>query len=184
LARKVFKLFKFIHEIPRLIYLIETPLDNFTKNFNFLIRFFNAFFYIFENLSLFCRLKFIPESYTTHIEISMSLCWLLAQIFHMSYYVGILKKTYNDEEDLRTLEINKCKVKEIYQKLKTLSNIRSYIMLGLIRNYGDFLLSCYELKLFEHFLGTKTMKLCVAVTGCLSGLISLFQMFSPNPYLK
>ena len=42
----------------------------------------------------------------------MSLSWLLAQIFHMSYFIGILKKTYNDEEDLRMLELNKVKVKE------------------------------------------------------------------------
>jgi hypothetical protein len=167
-----------------LIYLVETPLDNFTKNFNFLTRFFNANFYIFENLSLLCRLKFVPEIYSTHIEIAMSLSWLLAQIFHMSYYIGILKKTYNDEEDLRTLEINKCKVKEIYEKLKTLSKIRFYIMLGLMRNYGDLLLSCYDLKLFEHFLGTKTMKIGVNITGFISGIISLYQMFYPNPYLK
>lgn len=183
-ARKVFKFFKFINEIPRILYLIEAPLDNFSKNFNFLTRFFNALFYIFENLSVLTNLKFINQNYRTHIEISMSLSWLLAQIFHMSYYAGILKKTYNDEEDLRNLEINKCKVKDIYEKLKTLSKIRMFLLLGLVRNFGDLLLSLYDLKLFENFLGTKTMKLIVGITGMISALISIFQMFFSGPYLK
>lgn len=166
------------------MYLIETPLDNFSKNFNFLTRFFNALFYVFENLSIFTNLNFINQNYRTHIEISMSLSWLLAQIFHMSYYAGILKKTYTDEEDLRTLELGKYKVKDIYEKLKTLSKIRYFLLLGLIRNFGDLLLSCYDLKLFENFLGTKTMKLIVGITGCISGIISLYQMFFSSPYLK
>ncbi len=183
-ARKIFKLFKFLNEIPRIFYLIETPLDNFTKNFNFLTRFFNSFFYIFENLSVLTDLKFIKQNYRTHIEISMSLSWLLAQIFHMSYYAGILKKTYSDEEDLRNMEVNKCKVKDIYEKLKILSKIRFYLLLGLIRNFGDFILSCYDLKLFENFLGTKTMKLVVGITGLSSALISIYQMFFSSPYLK
>lgn len=114
----------------------------------------------------------------------MSLSWLLANIFHMSYYVGILKKTYNDEEDLRMLELKQCKVKDIYQKLKTLSRIRLYLLLGLIRNFGDLLLSCYELKLFENFLGTKPMKLVVGINGFISAMISIYQMFFSSPYLK
>jgi hypothetical protein len=170
--------------VPRILYLIEAPLDNFSKNFNFLTRFFNALFYVFENLSILTDLKFINKNYRTHIEISMSLSWLLAQIFHMSYYVGILKKTYTDEEDLRNLELNKCKVKDIYEKLKTLSKIRMYLLLGLIRNFGDLLISLYDLKLFENFLGTKTMKLIVGITGMISALISIYQMFFSSPYLK
>ena len=183
-ARKVFKIAKFINEVPRILYLIEAPLDNFSKNFNFLTRFFNALFYIFENLSILTNLKFINHNYRTHIEISMSLSWLLAQIFHMSYYAGILKKTYTDEEDLRSLELDKCKVKDIYEKLKTLSKIRMFLLLGLIRNFGDLLLSLYDLKLFENFLGTKTMKLIVGITGMISALISIYQMFFSSPYLK
>jgi len=183
-ARKVYKLFKFINEVPRLFYLVETPLDNFTKNFNFLTRFFHLLFYVFENLSVLTDLKFIKQSYRTHIEISMSLSWLLAQIFHMSYYAGILKKTYSDEEDLRNMEINKCKVKEIYEKLKVLSQIRIYLLLGLVRNFGDFIISLYDLKLFENFLGTKTMKLVVGIFGLISAVISLYQQFFSSPYLK
>lgn len=183
-ARKMFKLFKFFNELPRLLYLIETPLDNFTKNFNFLTRFFSALFYIFENLSVLTNLKFINRNYRTHIEISMSLSWLMAQIFHISYYAGILKKTYSDEEDLRNMEVNKCKVKDIYQKLKILSQIRVYLALGLIRNFGDFILSCYDLKLFENFLGTKTMKLVVGISGFISASISIYQMFFSSPILK
>jgi len=177
-------LFKFINEIPRLIYLVETPLDNFTKNFNFLVRFFNALFYILENLTVLTTLKFIDTKYRTHIEISMGLCWILGITFHISYYAGILKKTYNDEEDLRTMELNKCKVKDIYEKLKTLSNIRFFLLLGLIRNFGDLLLSCYDLKLFENFLGTKTMRFFVGFSGLLSAIISIYQMFFSSPYLK
>lgn len=183
-ARVFFKLFKFLNELPRLLYLIETPLDNFTKNFNFLTRFFNALFYVFENLSIMTKLGFINQNFRAHIEISMGMSWLMAQVFHMSYYVGILKKTYNDEEDLRNMEVNKCKVNEIYDKLKLLSKIRLFLLLGLIRNFGDFILSCYELKLFENFLGTKTMKLVVGITGLASSLISIYQMFFSSPYLK
>jgi hypothetical protein len=102
----------------------------------------------------------------------------------MSYYIGILKKTYNDEEDLRILELNKYKVKEIYMKLKTLSNIRFYLLLGLIRNFGDLLISCYELKLFENFLGTRPMGIICSISGFLSGGIGLYQMFNTNPYYK
>jgi hypothetical protein len=180
----MFKLFKFINELPRIKYLIETPLDNFTKNFNFLTRFFSALFYVFENLTILTSLKFIPQNYRTHIEISCSLSWLLAQIFHMSYYIGILKKTYNDEEDLRMLELNKYKVKEIYMKLKTLSNIRLYLLLGIIRNFGDLLISCYELKLFENFLGTRPMGIICSIAGLLSGAIGLYQMYNSSPYYK
>jgi peroxin-11B len=163
---------------------VETPLDNFTKNFNFLTRFFNALFYIFENLSILTTLKFINPHYRPHFEISMSLSWLMAQVFHISYYIGILKKTYTDEDDLRNMEVNKCKVKDIYEKLKLLSKIRIFLVLGIIRNFGDLLLSCYELKLFENFLGTKTMKLVVGITGLLSAVISIYQMFYSSPYLK
>lgn len=163
---------------------METPLDNFTKNFNILTRFFNIFFYIFENLTLLTNLNFINQSYRPHIEISMSLSWLLAKIFHISYYAGILKKTYSDEEDLRNMEVGKFKVKDIYEKLKILSKIRIFLLMGLVKNFGDFLFSCYELKLFENFLGTKTMKLIVGITGFLSALINLYQMFSDDPHLK
>jgi hypothetical protein len=183
-ARKIFKLFKFIIEIPRLKYLVGTPMDNFTKNFNFLTRFFNAIFYVFENLSVLTDLKFLNKNYRTHIEISMSLSWLLGQIFHMSYYIGILKKTYTDEEDLRNMEVNKCKVKHIYEKLKILSKIRIYLVMGIIKNFGDFILSCYDLQLFENFLGSKTMKFIVGITGFISALISLYQMHFPDPHLK
>lgn len=167
-----------------MVYLVETPLDNFTKNFNFLVRFFNALFYVLENLTVLTSLKFIDTNYRTHIEISMGLCWILGITFHISYYAGILKKTYNDEEDLRTMELNKCKVKDIYEKLKTLSNIRFFLLLGLIKNFGDLLLSCYDLKLFENFLGTKTMRFIVGFSGFLSAIISLYQMFFSSPYLK
>jgi hypothetical protein len=149
-----------------------------------LTRFFTALFYVLENLSVLTDLKFIKRNYRTHIEISMSLCWLMSQIFHMSYYIGILKKTYSDEEDLRYMEFNNCKVKDIYEKLTILSRIRMYLLLGLIRNFGDFIISCYDLKLFETFLGTRTMKLVVGITGFFSSLISLYQMFFSSPYLK
>lgn len=183
-ARKLFKLFKFLNDVPRLVYLINSPLDNFTKNFNFLTRFFNALFYIFENLSILTNLRFISLNYQPHIEISMSLSWLLTQLFHMSYYVGVLKKTYNDEEDLRSMEIKQFKVKDIYQKMKLLSQIRIYLLLGLIRCFGDFMLSCYELKLFENFLGTKIMKFVVNLTGLISALISIYQQFFSSSILK
>lgn len=114
----------------------------------------------------------------------MSLCWILGITFHISYYAGILKKTYNDEEDLRTMELNKCKVKDIYEKLKTLSNIRFFLFLGLIKNFGDLLISLYDLKLFENFLGTKTMRFIVGFSGFVSANISLYQMFFSSPYLK
>ena len=183
-ARKINKLFKFINEVPRLIYLIETPMNNFTKNFNFLVRFFHALYYILENLSILTSLKFLDTNYRTHIEISMSLCWILGLNFHISYYAWILKKTYNDEEDLRLMELNKCKVKDIYEKLKTLSSIRFFLLLGLIRNFGDLLMSCYDLKLFQNFLGTKTMRFVVGLFGFLSANISLYQMFFSSPVLK
>lgn len=114
----------------------------------------------------------------------MGLSWLLGITFHISYYAGVLKKTYNDEEDLRTMELNKCKVKDIYEKLKILSNIRFFLLLGLIKSFGDLLLSCYDLKLFENFLGTKTMRFVVGFCGFLSATISLYQMFFSSPYLK
>ena len=147
-------------------------------------RFFNALFYLFENLTLLTNLKFLNQSYRTHIEISVSLSWLLAKIFQISYYVGILKKTYSDEEDLRNMEVGKFKVKDIYEKLKILSKIRMYLVMGLVKNFGDFLFSCYELKLFENFLGSMTMKFVIGITGFLSALISIYQMLSDDPHLK
>jgi hypothetical protein len=141
-------------------------------------------FYLFENLSVLTNLKFINQNYRPHIEITMSLSWLLSQIFHMSYYIGILKKTYTDEEDLRNMEVRQCKVKDIYDKMKILSQIRKYLFLGLVRFFGDFILSCYDLKLFENFLGTKIMKFVVGVTGLISATISLYQQFFSPPFLK
>ena len=114
----------------------------------------------------------------------MSLCWILGLTFHTCYYAGILKKTYNDEEDLRNMELNKCKVKDIYEKLKTLSKIRFFLLIGLIKNFGDYLLTCYDLKLFENFLGTKMMRFIVGFSGFLSAIISLYQMFFSSQYLK
>jgi hypothetical protein len=183
-ARKIFKLFKFINEIPRLIYLIETPMNNFTKNFNFLTRFFHALFYILENLTILTQLKFLDTNFRTNIEIAMSLCWILGLNFHISYYTWILKKTYNDEEDLKIIETDKYKVVDVYDKLKTLSSIRFFLLLGLLRNFGDLLMSCYDLKLFRNFLGTKTMRLIVGLFGFLSANISLYQMFFSSPLLK
>jgi hypothetical protein len=102
----------------------------------------------------------------------------------MSYYAGILKKTYSDEEDLRNMEVSKFKVKDIYDKLKILSKIRINLLMGLLKNFGDFLFSCYELKLFENFLGSKVMKLIVGITGLISALINIYQMFCDDPHLK
>lgn len=183
-SRKIFKLFKFINEIPRLIFLIETPMNNFTKNFNFLVRFFHLLFYVLENLTILTSLKFLDTNFRTHIEISMSLCWILGINFHMSYYAWVLKKTYNDEEDLRQLDIEKEYVKDVYGKLANLSKIRFFLLLGLVRYFGDLLMSCYDLKLFSNFLGTKTMRFVVGLFGFLSANISLYQMFFSSDMLK
>ena len=180
----MFKLCKFINELPRLKYLIESPLDNFTKNFNILTRAFHLVFYFMENLTIFVKLNFINKNYRIHIELCMGLSWLLAQIFHLTYYIKILKNTYRDEDDLRHLNVENYRVNEIYQKLKILSKIRFALILGIIKSLGDFLFACYELKVFENFLGTNFAKLLIGITGIVSSCISIYQTYFSDSYTK
>jgi hypothetical protein len=102
----------------------------------------------------------------------------------LTYYINVLKKTYTDEEDLRHLNVENYRVNEIYQKLKILSKIRYALILGIMKTLGDFLFACYELKVFENFLGTNFAKVLVGVSGLISSCISIYQSYFSDIYTK
>lgn len=163
---------------------MEAYLDNFTKNFNILTRAFLMVYYFAENLSLLKNLKFLNRKYSVFIELTKGLSFLVAQLSHFTYYLIVLKRTFDDEENLKKLDLKKYKVKDIFQKIQILSTIRKYIYLGIIRLLGDILIAFYDLKLFENFLGTNFAKLLIGIGGFLSSLISIYQLFYGGPYLK
>ncbi len=109
--------------MPRLGYLMEVPLDNFTKNFNILTRAFLLVFYFTENINFFSILKFINRKYKVYIELTQGLSFLLAQLVHFTYYLSVLKRTYDDKENLKKLDLKQYKVKDIFEKIQMLSKM-------------------------------------------------------------
>lgn len=177
-ARKIFRLLKFLNEIPRMYYLVDCKFDGFSKNLNFLSRLFSCIFYLFENITLFQHLKLINDNTLIHFEIIMSLSFMLSQTFQSIYYFFILKKTYLDEEQLKKKYSSQVKLKDIYNHLGKLSKIRFNVIKALVKCFGDLSLALYDLKLMESILSGKLSKLVLSVTGLLSTIVAITQLSS------
>lgn len=177
-ARKIFRLFKFLNEIPRIYYLIDSNCSTFSKNLNFIARLFTCIFYFLENITLFQNLKLLNDNTLLHIELIMSLSFLLAQTFQSLYYFYIIRKTYNDEESLKQDFQSQIKLRELCLKLSKLSKIRGKIIYSLIKCLGDFCLACYDLKIFENVISGKLAKFLLSITGLCSSVVALNQLSS------
>lgn len=170
-ARKIYRVFKFLNDIPRMYYLISCSYDSFSKNINFLSRFFSSIFYFLENINILQYLRLVDNKFLIHSEIIMSLSFLLSQTFQIIYYLFVIKKTYDDEVYLK-----QSKQKEILSKKTRLIKIRFSILLALVRCLGDLSLSFYDLKLFESVFSGRLSKLIFSITGLMSSVVAIYQL--------
>lgn len=177
LARKIYRIFKFLNEFPRFNYLIDCKYNTISKNLNFISRLFNCIFYFLENITLLQHIKILNENTLILLELIMSASFLLAQIFQGLYYYYILRKTYKDEAILKDMSYSQLNSKNIFYKLSLLSNIRYRIYCLFIKSFGDFVMACYDLKLYESLLSGKIFKFILSITGLMSSLVAVQQLF-------
>lgn len=180
MMRKVFRIFRFFNEIPRLQFLYSCNYDNITKNLNFLTRIFAAIFYLLENITILQHLKILNEDNLVTIELLMGVSFLLSQIFQNAYYFYILNRSYSDEEDLKNQDGSFFKLKDVYLKLKKLSRIRFQVWLGILRTIGEIFLAFHDMKILQGFLSNSFLNFITSFTGLISALISIWFIIAKN----
>lgn len=174
--RKIFRVFRFLNEIPRMKFLIfeieDFNIDGFSKNINFMSRLFNFFFYVLENANLIMVLGFFDEKFSLLSEALMGFCFGIAQLSQIAYYIYVYNKICTNEKDINSnFKLN---FHDIYSSLKQLNNIKKKIILGLIKCIGELFISFNDMKLFKNAFGDTYFQFLTSLTGLFSSLISLW----------
>ena len=105
-ARELYRLFKSILEIWWISLIWSKKYDAFSQLINISSRFMYFFRWIFDNLYVLSKIGFLTWKVMIPLQIASRLLWLFALLFYMIYCIITIKKTYNDESDLKVAAID------------------------------------------------------------------------------
>lgn len=139
-ARKLFRLFKSINEIQKIIELVKKQdNDELNKALNILCRFFFGLYWYFDNLVILKTVKFIQGDHKADGK-NGSTCWLLGLICNHIQNVRGLISNFQEEQNV-SQKILASTSEEDTQKLagqmKKLKKARTDLYLSVLKTSGD-----------------------------------------------
>jgi hypothetical protein len=92
--------------------------------------------------------------------------------------VRTLRKTYNDESDLKVAALNKMTVKQVKENLQIIIKLRRDYQMNFLRALSDFFLSANENNLPFKLLGKRINNGVEGTLGMVSAFIYLYGLAS------
>ena len=127
--------------------------------------------WIFENLYTLCCIEVLrPQLKGLFFGISRS-AWALGLFVYLVYCLKTLRKTYNDESDLKVNAVDNMTVGEMLKNLNTIVKLRYDYNMNLGRTFSDLLICLNELRLPYYLLGIQMNDGVEGVFGILSATI-------------
>lgn len=103
--------------------------------------------------------------------------WFLGLFSSLVHNVMVLRLSYKNEAELKTVVVNNKTPKQLIQMLLDISNERFKIMLNIARNCGDMVIAIQQIGLVRKVLKTNINYGVVACGGFLSSHIGLYQLY-------
>lgn len=92
--------------------------DKFSSVTNIASRVCYFFRWLFDNGYVLCKIGFGPRKYTIGLKITSGIFWLFALSFYLVYCIITIRKTYNDESDLKVAAVEFMTVRQMRENLK------------------------------------------------------------------
>eukprot|EP00350_Pseudokeronopsis_sp_OXSARD2_P006073 CAMPEP_0170543492 /NCGR_PEP_ID=MMETSP0211-20121228/2590_1 /TAXON_ID=311385 /ORGANISM="Pseudokeronopsis sp., Strain OXSARD2" /LENGTH=245 /DNA_ID=CAMNT_0010846883 /DNA_START=97 /DNA_END=833 /DNA_ORIENTATION=+ len=172
-ARSLFRLFKSLFEIKRILIIFAYSQDAFSLVTNTSSRAFYLLYWIFDNLYI-CFKYFniqLDSVDTDQFRKLARICWLFGLLTFLIYCIKTLRKTYIDESDLKVAAINKMTVRQVKENLAIICHLRRDYQINFMRAFSDLIICLNENNLPFLVLGKRINPGVEGVFGMLSGLI-------------
>ncbi|CAG9317210.1 unnamed protein product [Blepharisma stoltei] len=173
-ARKIFRLWKSVHEYDSMVKLLQNAgLDNTQRALQFLSRLAFFFYWLFDNLAILSQIKFIKRN-TPKLTKSAMTCWFIALVFTL---INLLRNlAINLSRDakfkLPSTDQNAATTK---QTLDALKGARSQIYINLVKTLGDMIPAASGAQVPMKILGKNFSEKWIGFGGLVSALISCYQ---------
>eukprot|EP00359_Climacostomum_virens_P006469 CAMPEP_0204902548 /NCGR_PEP_ID=MMETSP1397-20131031/3736_1 /ASSEMBLY_ACC=CAM_ASM_000891 /TAXON_ID=49980 /ORGANISM="Climacostomum Climacostomum virens, Strain Stock W-24" /LENGTH=223 /DNA_ID=CAMNT_0052071071 /DNA_START=1582 /DNA_END=2253 /DNA_ORIENTATION=+ len=170
-ARKIFRLFKTLHEIEAIMKALATcHTFNIDTALTVLSRISFGIYWILDNLSILGSIKLFTYDTKPIAKHGMT-AWLAAILFSAAGTLKKLIESYNEEDSLRKRKPDM----ETREALKKLGNERKNNFLNLLKNLGDFFPAANGSQLPLELIGRNIDERLCGLGGLLSGAIACYQ---------
>ena len=150
--------------------------DTFSLVSNVGSRGFYSLRWLVDNLYVLSKIGFGPKRSTAFFKVVSRQLWLMAILCYLVYCIYTVRKTYNDESDLKVAAVEFMTVKDVRDSLRKIGSIRRENTLNMIRTIADLFVCLNELRFFTIVLGLPLNDGVEGFSGILSGLIFLRQL--------
>ncbi|KRX05614.1 hypothetical protein PPERSA_09754 [Pseudocohnilembus persalinus] len=177
-ARKLFRLFKSMNEIEKLIQLSQTDSPDVVKKaLDVLARAFFAGYWFFDNLVILITVKFLKSNKEKATQTSNTF-WFFGILFTQ---IQALYQINQNMQSLVQLKIEASKGngqgEEIQKKIENLKQNNITQFLKIVQCTGDILAAGTGSKIFERLVGKTPNSGTIGLGGLVSALIAGYQMF-------
>ena len=183
-ARKLFRLFKSFNEYVKIQVIRGGKLPAFEKNLQILARIAFAFYWLFDNLSVLIKVKFLTNFELKQMARRASKCWLLGIILSIICALIELQKATSREGQILISKANSAKSdgakesnEEFAAQLKAARDAKKTQVLNIIKNLGDGITASQSLAYPQRFFGFNFNDGWVGVGGFGSAAITCYQLY-------
>lgn len=175
-ARKLFRLFKSFNEYVKIENIRKGSLPDFEKNLQILARLAFLFYWLFDNLAVLIKVKFLTNYDLKKMARRASKAWLLGIFLSILVALVELQKASSKRSQLM-IQKSKDKGEEaekINADLKKVEAAKKTQMLNVVKNLGDAITASQSLGYPERFVGIKFSDGWVGAGGFTSAFITCY----------
>jgi hypothetical protein len=182
-ARKLFRLFKSFNEYVKIIEIQKGKLPDFEKNLAIITRIAFMFYWLFDNLSVLIKVKFLNGLDFKQMNRRASKCWLTGIWLSIVCALVELYKASNRQSKLLLSKANATSVDnkdsngEFDSAMKAVRAAKRTQVLNIIKNLGDSITASQSLGYPEKYFGFNFNEGTVGCGGLLSSAITCFQLY-------
>jgi hypothetical protein len=160
-------------EVKRIHIIRDFSIDKFSAVINVISRASYFIHWICDNFYVLSKIGFINSS-TRVFYIISRVCWLIGLFLFCVYCMKTLRKTYNDESDLKVAAIDKMTVKQMRESLRKICSLRREYHLNFLRSVADLMVCMNELNLPLIILGKRLNNGVEGMSGVIASLTFLY----------
>ena len=183
-ARKLFRLFKSFNEYVKITAIQGGKLPDYEKNLQIIARLGFMFYWLFDNLSVLIKVKFLTGFDFKLMSRRASKCWLFG--IWMSIICALLElyKASTRQSQLLLSKANaskgdgaKEKAEEFEKEMKAVRAARKTQVLNIVKNLGDSITASQSLGYPQRYFGFNFSDGWVGVGGFGSAFITCYQLY-------
>ena len=183
-ARKLFRLFKFFNEYVKMTQIAAGKLPQAEKNLQILARLAFAFYWIFDNLAVLIKVKFLTSFELKEMSRRASKCWLIGLWLSILVALINLYKASNKQSQLLLSKANQSKgdgakdsAEQFESEMKQVKAAKATEVLNIIKCCGDSITASQALGYPNRFFGFNFSDGWVGAGGFTSAAITCYQTY-------